>query len=244
MRPTFPFRCESCGYHLEGVAEAELCQECGKPVAESRPEWRPGLPWQRLPSLGSYIATVWLYLTHPVRAYRLVRIEPRRSRLLFFTNLFVAFCIGLVPLMVGAVLGARNLVVIIAPGAIFEEIDAVPPLLLLIGCIAYPLTIPFVFIASRFVAPRQRPPLAPAVPWCSASLTSCCLLPATGSAVAMWLMRYLMIPPEPIRGPIPPFYPALSLSTFVVYCLFMFAAGAIDMYANRANRLANQLEDR
>lgn len=51
--------CESCGYplpHAPHPADA-ACPECGRPVADSQPDRRPGVPWQHHPSPRAWART-------------------------------------------------------------------------------------------------------------------------------------------------------------------------------------------
>lgn len=49
--------CERCGYVLDGSPRDGLCPECGRPVRDSLPEYRPGTPWQQKPSVKAWWQT-------------------------------------------------------------------------------------------------------------------------------------------------------------------------------------------
>ena len=72
--------CEVCGYPLvaDSVAGLErqsaeqeaVCPECGEPIRRSLPATRTGLPWQRRPGLGAWVATAGAVLLRPRRSFR------------------------------------------------------------------------------------------------------------------------------------------------------------------------------
>ncbi|MEO0632013.1 MAG: hypothetical protein AAFY46_15010 [Planctomycetota bacterium] len=50
--------CVRCGYPLDDVSHEPACPECGTPVALSMPEIRTGSPWQRGPSITTWVRTL------------------------------------------------------------------------------------------------------------------------------------------------------------------------------------------
>ena len=74
----FTLLCEQCGYVLEGIA-TDKCPECGKPVAESRPEARRGTVWQRGPGFGAWFKVNWGVLWRPRETFRAVSMNEMRS---------------------------------------------------------------------------------------------------------------------------------------------------------------------
>jgi hypothetical protein len=67
--------CESCGYSLRGLPVEGQCPECGRPIRESDPAQRTGLPWQNRATIGSWLETTWMMVTRPRRAFRVMRIR-------------------------------------------------------------------------------------------------------------------------------------------------------------------------
>jgi hypothetical protein len=61
--------CERCGYVLEGLDQAGVCPECGKPITESLPCDRPGTLWQQKPSPWSLLRTWFRVLRHPKQSF-------------------------------------------------------------------------------------------------------------------------------------------------------------------------------
>ena len=90
--------CERCGYVLEGLDQAGVCPECGKPIAESLPQLRVGTPWQQEPGFKSLVWTWWMTLRHPVKTLDVMQFEDTLplsplSATLFYT---IATCIAVV----------------------------------------------------------------------------------------------------------------------------------------------------
>ncbi|MFG0306325.1 MAG: hypothetical protein ACF8Q5_08945 [Phycisphaerales bacterium JB040] len=71
--------CERCGYVIEGLATVGNCPECGRPIAESLPERRPGTAWQQHRTFQALIRTSWETLRHPSRTLRVMRFDQRNS---------------------------------------------------------------------------------------------------------------------------------------------------------------------
>lgn len=75
--------CEGCGYALTHQSESGRCTECGTELEKSTDPAlaRPDTPWDRQPSLLSWLETTRLALFHPAKLYRLARVrgDDRRS---------------------------------------------------------------------------------------------------------------------------------------------------------------------
>jgi hypothetical protein len=77
--------CEGCGYILSGLpAEAQVCPECGKPLAESAPELRQRPAWEEAgrPAARGFLNTTAAVLFRPSRFYRTLatRADGRAAR--------------------------------------------------------------------------------------------------------------------------------------------------------------------
>lgn len=67
--------CESCGYEIAGLPGESRCPECGRPVASSLPDQRPGSPWQQQPSPRSLLATNYRAIRDARSLYDMVRVD-------------------------------------------------------------------------------------------------------------------------------------------------------------------------
>jgi hypothetical protein len=96
MDETAPL-CEDCGYPVGDLPADGNCPECGRPVARSLPEHRPGTPLQSQEGLRSWFRTAGRVLSKPRRTFRQVRIGPASARLRAFmlinTTLAAAFLV-------------------------------------------------------------------------------------------------------------------------------------------------------
>lgn len=73
--------CEQCGYVVEGLDERGACPECGKPIAESVPERRTGVPIE--PDADGKVnwwRAAWAVLWRPGETFERVRIDQAASR--------------------------------------------------------------------------------------------------------------------------------------------------------------------
>ncbi|HYE61376.1 MAG TPA: hypothetical protein VD997_05215 [Phycisphaerales bacterium] len=85
--------CESCGYPLADLPIEGSCPECGRAIAHSLPEHRPGSPWQVARDWwGTYIA----FLRSPRLLFQGIRIESRAADALARRNASTASVIILV----------------------------------------------------------------------------------------------------------------------------------------------------
>jgi len=70
--------CESCGYPLLGLRLEQACPECRRPVRESHPDRRPGLPWQNRLTPLAFLRTATAITARPRRSF--ARIDPDAPR--------------------------------------------------------------------------------------------------------------------------------------------------------------------
>jgi hypothetical protein len=96
MDETTPL-CEDCGYPVGDLPADGNCPECGRPVARSLPEHRPGTPLQSQEGFRSWFRTAGRVLWKPRRTFQQVRIGPASARLRAFmlinTTLAAAFLV-------------------------------------------------------------------------------------------------------------------------------------------------------
>jgi ribosomal protein L37E len=246
------FRCERCGYDLSFTAAEERCQECGTPVAESRPERRPGVSWQRRPMLVSWLRTNWDYALHPFRSFREARIESRAMRRLAITNMLVALVTSLGMYAASRALD-RDLITFSSGGGSHIIVDGAPSMIAFMNVLCAIVFFPIFQWSATKWAPRAKPPRHGAVAWVSGGLTSGAFVLATAIASSVWLVRSLLTPPPDVVVPADPNIagdPSFILWRFafaapsVLFLAIVVAYGAIDYFANRVNYLSNTLDPR
>lgn len=88
--------CETCGYELMGLEDSLACPECGRAIAESRPNHRRGSPWQRSPGPFAWARTLWQLVRRPRQLFSQVHID-RRWRSLLTLNLVLAAVVIVAP---------------------------------------------------------------------------------------------------------------------------------------------------
>ncbi len=88
--------CEVCGYVVEGLGDVP-CPECGTPIRESRPEGRPGSPFQMRPGIVGWARTAWSMLRRPRRTFDDIRIEPASAVVLALINHTLAAALIVAP---------------------------------------------------------------------------------------------------------------------------------------------------
>jgi hypothetical protein len=96
--------CETCGYSLVGLAGDGACPECGRLIATSRPEARPGSAWQRGAGLFALLKTNWAVLRSPRSEFSRIRIEPRTGTGLLVINTLATAAFFIDP-WVGVIVG-------------------------------------------------------------------------------------------------------------------------------------------
>ncbi|MCC7388690.1 MAG: hypothetical protein IT431_07960 [Phycisphaerales bacterium] len=109
--------CDRCGYSLAGTPDTPVCPECGLDFAASR-AMRVGSPWQRRPSMWSWLKTVVLMIFRPRRTLGIVSFDNDDSNFrLFLCNVLImpgcAF-------MLAAVVGLVSCM--LAPASVQERI--------------------------------------------------------------------------------------------------------------------------
>lgn len=78
----FTLLCEGCGYVLHGLPRSSACPECGRPIAASLPEARPGTPWQRTGGAAAWVNTSLQTVLRPRDVFGRVRPGDRDGVLL------------------------------------------------------------------------------------------------------------------------------------------------------------------
>lgn len=236
-------RCERCGHALVATDPGARCPECGVSVDESRPELRPGVPWQRGASIGSWLATVAAYLRSPFGVYRRVRIESRSARRLLFANIVATCVIGFVPAAIVSAFGPANVRYETGPRTYHVIFDPFPFLAAILLVVAVPLALGATWLSASLFANRRSPPLSRAVPWCSAGLNTCGMVVAMLVTDVVWFVRYLLTPRELVAGNSAiGVGVSLSMAPILLFLLLMVAIAIMDSIASRANRYANSLD--
>jgi DNA-directed RNA polymerase subunit RPC12/RpoP len=236
-------RCERCGHALVATDPGARCPECGVSVDESRPELRPGVPWQRGPSLGSWLATIAAYVRSPFGIYRRVRIDSRSARSLLFANIVATCVIGFVPAVIVSAFGPANVRYETAPSTYHIIFDSFPFLAAILLIVAVPLALVATWLSASIFAKRKSPPMATAVPWCSAGLNTCGMVMAMLVTDGVWFVRYLLTPREVIAGNgAIGMGVSLSMAPILLFLVLMVAIAIMDSIAGRANRYANSLD--
>lgn len=101
--------CERCGYVLDGSPRDGPCPECGKPVRDSLPEFRPDTPWQQKPGVKAWLATAILLLDSPRRLFVQLRVGTDARSDLQAAMLIVVNCLlAVVPLALLLLVGVPN----------------------------------------------------------------------------------------------------------------------------------------
>lgn len=95
----FTLLCETCGYPVEGLPPEGNCPECGRAIRSSLPEARKGTPWDRGPSLRSWLVTGWMVVRRPRQTFEKVRIVGGPLGSLFFCNAAVGALLAVGPLL-------------------------------------------------------------------------------------------------------------------------------------------------
>jgi len=73
--------CEGCGYVLSGLGGgSERCPECGKPVAESKPNLRQPSEWQQKGTMASLVRTTAMVLFRPSRFFRYLAVRQEDAK--------------------------------------------------------------------------------------------------------------------------------------------------------------------
>ena len=246
------FRCERCGYDLSVIAADGLCQECGTPVDDSRPERRPGVPWQHRATFVNWLRTTVTFTMHPFRTFREVRIESRSMRRLASLNLLTSFCLSALA-FAGSLVAGRQAVTLSGGGITHIIVDGSPMMLLFINLLLGVISFPVFRWGANWYASRAKPPRHGAVMWVSAGLTSGAFVVGTGITIALWGLRATITPTVPIQVPAATaiysssefrFWNIVFTLPSLFYLVFLIAFAAIDYFANRPNRLANSLDPR
>jgi len=240
------FRCEGCGYVLSGSIASDVCQECARPVASSRPGARDGTPWQQRRSITSWIRTAVGVVVSPTRSFLRLRMQLDEARRTFFLNLILATAFCFVPMLTTLTLGPRHVQVAATPifGTV-TQYDPVHGFLVVMVPILCGLSIIAVYLAAHYIGPRKHPPVWPAVIWANASLSSFAIVVATTASVALWALRYLLTPTEPIPFDLVKLWVLLLVmaAPILAFLLILIWTGVVDLIGQRANRFANEWTD-
>lgn len=87
--------CESCGYGLRGLHLAEVCPECGQPIADSLTHHRTGPAWQTQMNLRNGLSVASSVLRSPKRFFRGMRLGgPNLPARLFLLSIALIVGVG------------------------------------------------------------------------------------------------------------------------------------------------------
>jgi hypothetical protein len=237
------FRCEVCGYSLNGLPDDALCPECATPARDSRPELHPGSPWQQHPTFANWFRTLAALITRPSATFRALRIEPRRWRALFWLNMGIASLIFLPGFFWELSRGPLNLHFIIGPR---HEIDLDANgswciALAVMSIVILPPVLPLAARLSKTVRAAQMSRLAIRV--ANAHVSFLWVAAALAWTLGFALRRAL-IPDAPIQSPISlerfAYFVADGLPKLMLLAAVM-ALSWIDYVGTRVCRFANDL---
>ncbi len=84
--------CEKCGYVIDSLPPDSDCPECGRPIASSLAQARPGSAWQsgRGPAVVRWTATVWGMARRPRQVLSCVDLDRSENAGLLWFSLFGA----------------------------------------------------------------------------------------------------------------------------------------------------------
>ncbi len=90
--PEFVPLCEKCGYVIESLPEDSDCPECGRPIASSLADARPGSPWQTGKGNGvaRWLATAAAIMRRPSELFARIRIGDEGDAALMRWSLLIA----------------------------------------------------------------------------------------------------------------------------------------------------------
>lgn len=157
--------CESCGYQVDDLPSDGACPECGRAIATSLPEARPGSPWQQRPGFFAWARAGWLVLRRPGLLFESIRITPSRGGPLLVINHVLAGAFLAAP-WTGTLVGdpsrkARG------SGFVLESLSLLGMFLvqtLALAAVLYLLTL-IEYRGIRFFAARRRWRLTPDAAW-------------------------------------------------------------------------------
>ncbi len=246
----WPFRCQRCAYELAATPDVALCPECGATVAESRPETRPGIPWQRGPSLGSWCRTLVDVLVRPRTTYASLRIDRRALRPLLVGNLALAWLCAILPACISGVFGQHNVRIEFPTGGAFWSAtilyDGLPSTLVFVSSLLIPLLVVVTFAAARWYAPRRSPPTAPDVVVANAAVASFAVVVSMAAPACLWLARYLFTPSTPMIGGsdvIVLWWNIAMAGPILAFLVGMVWTAILDTLGGRINRFANPFNE-
>lgn len=103
--PEFVPLCEKCGYVIDALPPDSDCPECGRPIASSLADARPGSPWQAGKGNGvaRWLATAVAMQRKPSEVFTKIRIGDSRDPALMRWSLLIASA-TLATVLAGAIL--------------------------------------------------------------------------------------------------------------------------------------------